>query len=123
MTSREKWSGDKGSGKSKGGKGKKGKGKGKGKGKLNSVENSKWQEGWWEAGTKHGDKSKPKDGGMKSMLTVGGKMSRQDQVQVQTIRRLGNQQAPADDTLKSTSVEHEIHQTRSMETRVVDAEL
>ena len=41
---REKWSANKGSGKSKGGKGKKG--KGKGKGKLNSVENSNWQEGW-----------------------------------------------------------------------------
>ena len=36
-------------------------------------------------------KSKPKDSGMKSMLTVGGKVSRQDQVHVQTIRRLGNQ--------------------------------
>ena len=52
---REKWSGNKGSGKSKGGKGKVGKGKvkGKGKGKLNSVENSNWQEGWLEAGTSH----------------------------------------------------------------------
>ena len=43
-------------------------------------------------------KSKPLDGGMKSMLTVGGKMSRHDQVQVQdggqqTIRNLGNQKA------------------------------
>ena len=44
---REKWSGDKGSGKSKGCQGKKGTGKGKGKGKLNSVENGIWQEGWW----------------------------------------------------------------------------
>ena len=41
-------------------------------------------------------KSKPKDGGMKSRLTVCGKMSRQDQVQVQdggqqTIGHFGNQ--------------------------------
>ena len=41
-------------------------------------------------------KSMPKDSGMKSMLTVGGKMSRQDQVQVQdggqqTTRHLGSQ--------------------------------
>ena len=45
-------SGQENKGKSKGGKGKVGKGKvrGKGKGKLNSVENSNWQEGWLEAG-------------------------------------------------------------------------
>ena len=43
-----------GSSKSKGGKGKKG--KGKGKGKLNGVEDSNWQEGWSEAGTKQGEK-------------------------------------------------------------------
>ena len=52
---REKWSGDKGKGKSKRGEGKVGKGKvkGKGKGKLNSVENSNWQERWLETGTSH----------------------------------------------------------------------
>ena len=46
---RESRSGDKGSGKSEG-KGKS-KRKGKGKGKLNSVEDSNWQEGWLESGT------------------------------------------------------------------------
>ena len=55
---RESWSGDKGSGKSKG-KGRQGKGKskGKGKGKLNSVENSNWQEGWLESGTSNREHS------------------------------------------------------------------
>ena len=77
---REKWPGDKGSGKSKGGKGKKGKGKGKGKGKLNTKTAIGKKDGRKQE--RNRVKSKPKDGGMKSMLTVGGKMSRQDQVQV-----------------------------------------
>ena len=72
------------------------KGKGKGKGKLNSVENSSWQEGWSEAGTKQGEEQAEGWWNEEHVLTVGGKMSRQDQVQVQdggqqTIRHHGNQ--------------------------------